>query len=184
MFSDIKKIEPSGEKQTGGPAFMSNFMSPKPPADLLSDIPTAPWGAVGGRPNTEGDRASNTASTSGAGVKDLLETASANFGKASGSGVSRQEEPRRDVQRQRGGGGGGGRGFRPSYNNNQRYGPRSNDNYRSNQSYNPRGGYNQRPRNYNAPLGPKVDFKEDYDIEKANAELAEELEKIEISSVR
>ncbi|VDD82368.1 unnamed protein product [Mesocestoides corti] len=202
VFSGVPKSEPpiSSMERPSAPVF-PNFMSPKPPADLLADIPLNPWGSLGGRLSGEGDRASTTNATSSTTTtattskKEVVAkvpssisptpTKTEDGGKATGS-------KSRGVQ--------SNRGFRPTYSNNQRHGSRPhNDSYDegrgpgtsgtaiSSQPSGSRGGYSQKQRHWGPSSKSRavnVDFKEEYDMEKANAELAEVLEKIDIASSR
>ncbi|KAL5103361.1 hypothetical protein TcWFU_003443 [Taenia crassiceps] len=162
-----------------------NFMTPKPPADLLADIPATPWSNLETLSGNENDRSRATAS--GAAVTPSMEDSESKDTTKNVSANVQNGEERRDAQnRSR------GRGFRPNYSNYQRYGARNDVGHgesrprgSSNVSHaNTRRNYNQRQRHYDhgSKSRPEdVDFKEDYDFDKPNAELAEFLEKIEIS---
>lgn len=180
---------PSAEKLSKVPAF-PNFMSPKPPAGLLADIPSTPWGAVGSPPSEANDK-NRESSSANSPQQPPRAPAPDRKGFPAGDPQPQREAGRRiDIQGQRGVGR-GNRGFRQTFDNNhQMYGQRpKNGNYGD--GYRPRGsrqsrggGYHQRPRNYGGGQGDtKPEFKSDYDIEKANAELAEELEKLDVEAV-
>ncbi|KAL5968374.1 hypothetical protein TSMEX_003881 [Taenia solium] len=162
-----------------------NFMTPKPPADLLADIPATPWSNLDTLGSGENDRSHAAA---GAAVTPSIEDSEPKDIANNVSNSIQNGEERRDTQnRSR------GRGFRPNYSNYQRYGGRNDGSHgesrprgSSNASQHPitRRTYNQRQRHYdhvNKSRSEDVNFKEDYDFDKPNAELAEFLEKIEIA---
>lgn len=162
-------------------------MTPKPPADLLADIPATPWSNLDTLGGNENDR--SHAAAAGAAVTPSIEDSESKDTAKKASSVQNGEERRNAQNRSR------GRGFRPNYSNYQRYGGRNDGGHGENrprgssnagQHPNTRRNYNQRQRHYdhaNKSRSEDVDFKEDYDFDKPNAELAEFLEKIEIAPV-
>ncbi|EUB60712.1 Protein LSM14 -like protein B [Echinococcus granulosus] len=163
-----------------------NFMTPKPPADLLADIPATPWGNLGALGAAENDQ--STGAAVGATVTPSNEDSESKDTSKNVPMSVQNGEGRRDTQNRS-----SGRGFRPNYSNYQRYGGRNDGGHgenrprgasSANQYSNSRRGYNQRQRHYdhvNKQRSEDVNFKEDYDFDKPNAELAEFLEKVEIS---
>ena len=168
---------------------LTGFGAPKPPSDLLASIPSTPWSDVSGRAG--GDSASPTVTSF-----NVEPTLTQNEDKLKCSGPSgdvtneaQSNSNLKDTQNKS-----RGRGFRSNFSNFQRYGGRNNTGYVDNRSRGfsnsiqqatPRRNYTQRQKSFDDTKSrtESLDFKEDYDFDKSNAELAEFLEKIDISSV-
>ena len=165
-------------------------MAPKPPSDLLANIPSTPWSDLSGLVGGDSAPAGTSSANADTGLTPNEDKPRSPGAPKDVSADGQRNDNLKDSQnRSR------GRGFRNSFSNYQRYGGRNNAGYgenrprgysNSNQQSGSRRNYNQRHRNFdgtNKSRQENVEFKDDYDFDKSNAELAEFLEKIDISSV-
>ncbi|BHF76055.1 Protein LSM14 A [Sparganum proliferum] len=191
-FGDVKKpeIPPLVPRcttvETHPTSTFPILMSPKPPSDLLPDITPSPWPLS--RQVAESDRNSSVAHEPASKDIDSDPTKGLQYPEYSSAGRSERRGGQRGREP------GPPRGNRSNYSRDltkPQYDGHE-DARRDNRfrrgggrpAGQPRSGGRQRYRPWDEGVrdSPSKEFEGEYDIEKANAELAEELEKIEISS--
>lgn len=179
---DIPRI--SGLFPQSGNSGFSNFLTPNPQTKMKSDLPPS-WSNMSGLISKDNElSAPANPPTSDAYTTDVDKPKSQEVYRSPPSGLHENEVGRDSQNRNR------GRGFRP---NSSSY-LRNNGGFRNTSGFTDdrtlgsshhRRSYNQR-RNYdrgNKNRHDEVNYKEDYDFEKPNAELAEFLEKIDLNAV-